>query len=158
MRAWKPPVRVAEAVQQTLARLGLEEGVRQREIWRLWDSVVGSQIARHAQPHLVTRGRLVVHVTDSVWLHQLSMMRHRLLAALQEAQGGAGIREVVLRVGEVEPPLVPAEPLPEPEAPLDPERRAAIRELAGSLGDAPCREALERLMTRAAGGAGRQRK
>jgi hypothetical protein len=150
MRKWKPPVAVAEAVQQTLVRLGLDAGVRQREVWRVWGSVVGPQIARHAQPHTVSHGRLIVHVTDSVWLHQLSMMRHRLLAALQEAQGGASLREIVLRVGEVEVPPIEAGPQAEPESPVAPERRAAIRELVGSLGDAPCRDALERLLTRAA--------
>jgi hypothetical protein len=37
------------------------------------------------------------------------------------------------------------------DAPADPSRRAAIRELTRPLGDAPFRDALERLMTRATG-------
>ncbi len=146
---WRPPVRLAEAVVRTLEILGLEPGVRQREVWRVWGDLVGPQIARHAQPWAITRGRLVVHVTDPIWLHQLSMMRHRLIATLCESLGESVVREIVLRIGEVDD--VPmAEPAGPPiEAPIDASRRAEIRELAGSLGDAPCRDALEQLMVRA---------
>lgn len=146
---WRFPVRMAEAVTRTLELLGLEAGVRQREIWRVWGNLVGPQIARHAQPRMITRGRLIVHVTDPVWLHQLSMMRHRLVGALRELLGESVIREIVLRIGEVEDiPVTETSELP-PEAPIDASRRVAIQELAGSLGDAPCRDALEQLMVRA---------
>jgi hypothetical protein len=142
---------MAAAVAETLERLGLGAGVRQREIWRVWDAVVGPQVARHAQPHAVSRGRLIVHVTDPIWLHQLGMMRHRIVGALNALLGESAVREIVLRIGEV-PQLSTAESEERsPEPPVDPSRRAAIRGLAQSLGDAPFREALERLMLRASG-------
>ena len=146
---WRPPVRMADAVTRTLEMLGLGPGVRQREIWRVWGELVGPQIARHAQPRAITRGRLVVHVTDPVWLHQLSMLRHRLIATLRESLGESVVREIVLRIGEVEDVPVPETSMPPAEAPVEPSRRAEIQELAGSLGDAPCRDALEHLMVRA---------
>ncbi|MBI4536515.1 MAG: DUF721 domain-containing protein [candidate division NC10 bacterium] len=148
-RGWRPPVPMAEAVTQTLERLGLATGVRQRELWRVWGDVVGPQIARHAQPWAITRGRLIVHVTDPVWLHQLSMMRHRLVATLSESLGESVVREIVLRIGEVEdvPSVEPS--VPPTDAPIDAAHRAVIRELVSSLGDAPCCDALERLMIRA---------
>lgn len=149
-RAWRPPVAMAQAVATTLERLGLGPGVKQREVWRVWPSVVGPQIARHAQPHQVSRGRLIVHVTDPVWLHHLSLMRHRLLASLHLALGESAIREIILRVGEMEGASEPRDDPPPPEPPLAPARRAEIRELVGTLGEAPCRDALERLMVRAA--------
>lgn len=146
---WRPPVGMAEAVRATLQRLGLEAKVRQRGLWQVWDAVVGPQIARHAQPQAIQRGRLVVHVTDPVWLHQLSLMRHRLAASLNQALGEGTVRELVLRLGEMEAPPapIPAAAAPD-ERPLDPARQAAIREAVAPLGDAPFREALERLLER----------
>ncbi len=149
---WRPPVRMTEAVAAALQKLGLEAGVRQHEVWQLWAAVVGPQIAQHAQPHSFSRGRLIVHVTDSVWLHQLRMMRHHLLAALNAKLHPLEIKELLLRVGEF-PPVAP-----EPEPELRPSRGARLtgKELAeieralAPLGDVPFRDALQRLWTRAA--------
>ena len=149
--AWRRPVRISEALSAAFRRLGLEERIRQHEIWRVWTSVVGPQIAQHAQPHGIWQGRLVVHVSDSVWLHHLSMMKHRLIPALNEKLQISVVREMVLRIGEI--PVLPPPPSVSPEAdrgsPADPAQMARIEALLAPLGDAPFREALRRLLLRA---------
>lgn len=163
---WRQPVKMADAVSAALQKLGLESRVRQHEIWRIWPLVVGPQIARHAQPFSVWQGRLIIHVTDSVWLHHLSMMRHRLVQAVNERLAPAEIREMVLRVGEV--PVAPVGPSPPPPRSLstdlvDPARMTEIENSLAPLGDAPYREVLRRLWLRASqetgasGGSTRQR-
>lgn len=149
---WRQPVKIADAVSAALQRLGLEGRVRQHDIWRIWPLVVGPQIARHAQPFSVWQGRLIIHVTDSVWLHHLSMMRHRLVQALNERLKPAEIREMVLRIGEV--PVTPIGPSPRqtrsaPTSGVDPARIAEIEDALAPLGDAPFREALRQLWLRA---------
>ena len=149
---WRQPVRAAEALTAAFQRLGLADRLRQHELWRVWANVVGPHIARHAQPREIRHGRLVVHVTDPVWLHQLSMMRHRLVAALNERLGSTVVREMALRIGEVVE--VPSMPPPAPDRPEkhpspDPERLARIEALLAPLGDVPFREELFRLLARA---------
>jgi predicted nucleic acid-binding Zn ribbon protein len=55
-------------------------------IWRVWDEVVGSPIARNAQPVWIKKGTLRVQVSDPIWLQELSlageMIRDRLNAKL----------------------------------------------------------------------------
>jgi hypothetical protein len=149
---WRHPVRIADALTATFQRLGLESRMRQHDIWRVWPLVVGPEIARHAQPRSIPQGRLIVHVTDSVWLHHLSMMRHRLVAALNEKLSPVEIRELVLRVGEV--PALPAGPSPktippEPTQGVPPDRLAEIDETLDTIGEAPFRDALRRIWLRA---------
>jgi hypothetical protein len=149
--AWRKPVRIADAIPGTFQRLGLESRFRQSEIWSVWPTVVGPQIARRAQPHAMWHGRLIVHVTDPVWLHHLSMMRHRVTAALNEKLQGSMVRELVLRIGEVTPP--PTDP-PGPlhrsqECSPNPSQLAWIEALLAPLADAPFLEALHRLLVRA---------
>jgi hypothetical protein len=149
---WRQPVTIADAVSAALQRLGLEGRVRQHDLWRVWPLVVGPQIARHAQPFSVWQGRLIVHVTDSVWLHHLSMMRHRLVQALNERLAPVEIREMVLRVGEVPAAPIGPSPLPPRSASVgevDPVRMAEIENALAPLGDAPFRDALRRLWLRA---------
>jgi hypothetical protein len=151
---WRRPVKIADALTVTLQRLGLQDRIRQHDIYRVWPLVVGREIARHAQPHAILHGRLIVHVSDSVWLHHLSMMRHRLVPVLNEQLAPAVIREMVLRIGEV--PSVPAGPSPkaappEPTRGVDPARLAEIDETLAAVGDAPFRDALRRIWLRSSG-------
>jgi hypothetical protein len=148
---WRQPVRIAEAIPGALQRLGLEGRYRQGKIWAVWPTIVGPHIARRAQPHGLWQGRLIVHVTDPVWLHHLSMMRHQVMAALNERLGESVVRDLILRIGEV--PAMPVQP-PVPSGksqapPPDPSLRAHVEALAGPLGDVPFREELCRLLVRA---------
>ncbi len=148
---WRQPVRIAEAVESTFQRLGLESRFRESEIWRVWPMVVGPQIARHAQPHALSYGRLVVHVTDPVWLHHLSMMRHRIVAALNKSLKASSVREIVLRVGAVTAPTETgrgAVPNDDAAAP-DPAHVDRVEALLKPLGETPFRDGLFRLLLKA---------
>jgi predicted nucleic acid-binding Zn ribbon protein len=150
--AWRRPVRISEALSATFRRLGLEERIRQHEIWGVWSAVVGPQIAQHAQPHSIWQGRLIVHVSDPVWLHHLSMMRHKVVPALNVRLEVSVVREMILRVGEVPavPPAVSTgSPRTEYMAPLDPAEATRVEALLAPLGDAPFCDALRRLLLRA---------
>ncbi len=148
---WRQPVRIADAISGAFQRLVLDTRFRQSEIWSVWPTVVGPQIARHAQPHAISHGRLIVHVTDPVWLHHLSMMRPRVIAALNEKLRTSTVRELILRVGEVaEPPTTPpGSACPDQEPPPDPAQMARVEALLAPLGQAPFSEALRRLLLRA---------
>jgi predicted nucleic acid-binding Zn ribbon protein len=141
-------VRIAEALSSALARLGVEPRLREHEVFRIWASVVGEAIARHAEPQGLKHGRLLVHVTDPIWLHQLSMMRHRILEVLR-ARLGPAVRELVLRIGEVSPrPAGPGQPEVVAVAPPDPRRLAEIETILAPLKDEPARQAFRRLLLR----------
>jgi hypothetical protein len=149
---WRQPVKIAEAIPSAFQHLGLEGRFRQGKIWSVWPEVVGLPITRHAQPHGLWQGRLIVHVTDPVWLHHLSMMRHRVMAALNEKLGGSVVRDVVLRIGEV--PAMPAQPTGPARGglqapPPHPSLHARVEALVAPLGDVPFREALCHLLLRA---------
>jgi len=151
---YRHPARIAEIIPQTFQRLGLDARFRQGEIWVVWPKVVGPQIATHAQPHTLWHGRLIVHVTDSVWLHHLSMMRHKLVAALNETLERTVAREILFRIGEIQLPSLPDASAPPDhcaEAVLHPTQVARIEELLVPLSEVPFREALRRLLVRAYG-------
>jgi len=154
---WRQPVRIADAVASAFQRLGLESRFKEGEVWRAWPTVVGPQIARHAQPHAMSHGRLVVHVTDPVWLHHLSMMRHRIVAALNQKLKASSVREIILRVGELTVPTEsPQGPVPKDDAAApDPAQVGRVEALLKPLGDVPFREALYRLLLKAFRPAGR---
>jgi hypothetical protein len=142
-------VRIADALAATFSRLGMEGRLREHEIFRVWPEVVGDTIARHAEAVSLKQARLLVHVTDPVWLHQLSMMRPRLLEALRERLGPNAVQEILLRIGDVSPrpdrsPALRREIPPPP----DPRRLAEIETLLSPLKDDEARAAFRRLLLR----------
>jgi predicted nucleic acid-binding Zn ribbon protein len=145
---WRNPVRIADAIAGMFARLGIEARLREHEVFRVWPAAVGPAIARHAEPQSLKQGRLLVHATDSVWLHQLSMMRHRILDALNGRLGAGSVRELVLRVGEVAPHPGPAPAPSSASVPPDPVRLQEIEIMLAPLKDEETRAAFRRLLLR----------
>lgn len=107
-----------------------------------WPRLMPARLQAVAWPAWLARGRLVVHVEDNQWLHELHYLRQDLLDRLRRACPGATLRELRLRVGAVEVAPEP-EPVPEPHVaglPREPER--ATIEAMEAIDDAALRNAV----------------
>nr|HDN00485.1 DUF721 domain-containing protein [Deltaproteobacteria bacterium] len=74
-------------VNEILERLALkyEWGARlpRGMIWEIWEEIVGSQVALNAWPERFTeRDTLIVVVSDSIWMQQLSFQRQLFINGL----------------------------------------------------------------------------
>jgi hypothetical protein len=145
-------VRMDRVLDGTLKGLGLEEKLRENEVSALWSEVVGPKISEHAQPIRVRGGRLFVGVEDSVWLHQLSLLREKILGELNQREGRTVLKDIVLKVAEISP--VPNQdkgkkelrpPILEDLTPRDGEK---VRELLSSIREEDMREVVGRILIR----------
>ncbi len=59
-----------------------EKKMRQYQLWSQWSVVVGEAIAAKAQPLRMQDTTLLIGVTSSAWVQELSMMKPRLLAKI----------------------------------------------------------------------------
>jgi hypothetical protein len=147
-RRLKRPVPITRVLDETLRHLGVGVKLNQHRVWSLWGEVVGPAISAHAQPSSIHGGRLFVAVEDSLWLHQLNYLRHRVLEELNSRLGKAALKEMVLRVGEVKPPTPSRSldrPLPLPSS-LAPQDQEKMEEILSPVKELPCREVLERVL------------
>jgi hypothetical protein len=80
----------------------------------LWIELFPTSFADHVWPMLVQGGRLIVHVHDSQWLHEMTYWRQDVMAKLREAWPDNGIELIDGYVGEL-PPLSERRPPPPPE-------------------------------------------
>lgn len=90
----------SELVPRVMKKLGLEHRLQQSQVFFLWPEIVGTDIARHAQPVSLRNGLLVVTVDHPVWLQELSRFHKPLL--LQKVQGRIGkkaVRDICFRIG-----------------------------------------------------------
>ena len=68
-------------------------------IWRVWDRVVGADIARNARPAAFKGSILLVHVTSSTWLHHLQYLKKDLLVRLNEDLGQTIVGDIKFKIG-----------------------------------------------------------
>jgi hypothetical protein len=154
-RQQRPPMKKAAAagtlLNQFLQQSGLAGKLRAYESWRVWNEVVGPQIAAHAQPAKIRDGVLDVRVDQAVWMQQLQLMKPKILARLNERLGGEVFRDIFWRRGRVEHPPVTAEELSHaPFPPLPAEEIARIGEIVALLDDAELRRQLQQILVRQA--------
>lgn len=107
-----------------------------------WPGLVPAHLQKVAWPAWINAGRLIVHVSDNQWLHELTYMRHELLTRLREQYPKARLKELRLRVGPVNV-VPPPEPVPEPYYPgLPPEPERATIDAMESIEDTALRDAV----------------
>ncbi|MBF0132408.1 MAG: DUF721 domain-containing protein [Magnetococcales bacterium] len=120
---------------------------RARFLTLIWSQVVGERVAQHSQPYRLVNGLLTVRVDSSPWVSELVHMVPRILADIQRAIPGGGVRdlrfvqgslnkhvdhsEVDANTGKLPPPL--------------PEETAEAARMVAAVSDPQLREVLCKL-------------
>ena len=93
---WKA---VGGVLEKVITQLGLEKRVREEEILRAWQDIVGPFIALHSTPQRLVEGVLHIRVLQPAMLYELDRtLRADILAKLKQRFGRA-VRDVKFRVG-----------------------------------------------------------
>jgi len=66
---------------------------------RVWEKTIGPPIADNAKPFALNGALLLVHVSSSVWLHQLRFLKTELLETLNRELKPGAISDIKFKVG-----------------------------------------------------------
>ena len=94
----KAPRRLDSALDSVLDRLGLAQAVERHGVFREWEERLGPEIAGAAHPHRVDGDTLIVRVTTSAWLNELSLRQGELLRRLNAGRSRSRIQRLVFRL------------------------------------------------------------
>lgn len=87
-------------VPTVMKGLGLEQRLQQSQVFFLWPQIVGTDIARHAQPVSLRNKLLIIAVDHPGWLQELSRYhKPLLLQKVRERIGKTAVRDIVFRIG-----------------------------------------------------------
>ena len=143
------PLPLNDVVQVELTALGLAERLKESEIWRLWPEVVGPTVAARAMPLRIIKGTLTVAVSSGPWKQELTFLKGMMIEKLNQRLGGAVVREIVLKSGQVDRDGTMA-PTPPEELPrkkrLTTRQLSFIDEQSAAISDQETREAFTALM------------
>lgn len=145
-------VHVGEALRALAQAVGMEARLQELDIRQVWARAVGRSVADHAQPVRLEGGRLLVHVSDSAWLHRLSLTRRDLARNVNNYLNSPAVKEIRFRIGPLGdasgavragPPQPPTHSAPPPLGD-DPALRRALEPVKAL----PCGEVVERILRR----------
>ncbi|MBN2718683.1 MAG: DUF721 domain-containing protein [Deltaproteobacteria bacterium] len=108
------------------------------EIWARWFHIAGEQLYQRTFPRIYKDGMLTIGVTNSTWMHQLSMMRQQLVDRLAEAVGPGVVTDIrfVLDSSVGKNRLVPRKDDSKPLPAADPDRISKeLRDAAEKIDD-----------------------
>lgn len=96
----RSPTPLSALLSKSFRGRPLEKRLEEVEIWRIWENVVGSQIASKAQPSRFTNGVLTVVVISAPWMQQLNFMKRDIAERLNEKLGAHLVTEIYLKAGK----------------------------------------------------------
>lgn len=70
-------------------------------VWDIWETAVGSDIATNARPAAFNNRTLLVHVSNSTWLHHLRFLEKDLVSKLNEILGMNTVSSLKFKIGSV---------------------------------------------------------
>jgi hypothetical protein len=141
----------AGLVHEILGRAEASYSDRAHLVWEVWERALGPDLARRSYPVELRRGRLLVAGPNAAWVQQLSFLREQIRQAVNRALGEELVREVRLRVAEIDPPKPrpPAAPPAWLDEPVGAPVLAAIADEVATIADPELREAIRQVRLRA---------
>lgn len=93
-RRHEPPSRLGDVLRGVLARLPTGTELADYDVWTHWEEALGTALARHARPHRMRRGVLVIAVDSPEWMQELQFLKHELRARLNARLGREAVRSI----------------------------------------------------------------
>jgi hypothetical protein len=138
-------------LRNVISQEGMERKLDECEALLVWDDVAPTLAAR-TQPVAISRGRMVINVTDSVMLHQLTFYKKEYIDKINLLLGRRIVRDITFRVGNVERRGQGTESRDEyierlHSVELDQDEITKIDELTDQIEDEEVRDSLKELFT-----------
>lgn len=90
-------VPLGTVLDSLMKTLGIEKNIEQYQIFNMWNSIVGEQIAKVAQPERIHNGVLIVVVSNAPWRTELTFRKKEILEKIHSTLNSTSITDIRFR-------------------------------------------------------------
>ena len=90
------PQTISSVLEELVTNRDWKKSLAQSSLFIEWESIVGREIADHAQPISFVDGRLTISATSTAWATQLRSIQASLLEKISQSAPGALVEELVI--------------------------------------------------------------
>jgi hypothetical protein len=94
-------VHIGSIIDDVIGQYRRESDGELTRVWQIWDGTVGEAIATNAQPAAFKGKLLLVHVTNSTWIHQLQFLKGDIISKINVALGKPLVEEIKFKIGPI---------------------------------------------------------
>ncbi|MBC8277860.1 MAG: DUF721 domain-containing protein [FCB group bacterium] len=87
-------ISIGDAIKEFLQSQGFTEKIEQADVIRMWPEIVGDKIASKTEAKRISKGMLMVKVSDSAWRNELVYMRENLRKKINSRIGKDLVKEI----------------------------------------------------------------
>ncbi|OGQ57116.1 MAG: hypothetical protein A3J24_07525 [Deltaproteobacteria bacterium RIFCSPLOWO2_02_FULL_53_8] len=143
------PAVIKDLLASSLPHLGIPARLKEYSIIKSWPVCVGEVVARKAAPERLVEGILHCSVVSPPWITELTYQKREIAARLNRELGGPVVKDIIFRLGNVTPSILPAKRPVRPVQELSGAELIEIEQTASVIKDDELREAVKRAMIRA---------
>ncbi|MEI6679355.1 MAG: DUF721 domain-containing protein [Mariniphaga sp.] len=88
---------LGSAIKDYLKERKFDSKIAEIEAVNLWESIIGTQIARATSSIYIKDGTLFIHLKSSIVRNELFMMRNDIIQAINQRIGKVVVKAIVLR-------------------------------------------------------------
>lgn len=92
------PVPIKEIIEKFLEEKILKKTSTKQTLLENWEKIVPKIAAKFTRPSFVKNGVLTVSVSNSAWLHQLTLNKNQILKNLEKFAGQDKIKEIRFKI------------------------------------------------------------
>ncbi len=89
--------KIGDVIQEYLKALKIDDKLKEVQLIKSWDDIVGKTIARSTNNIYIKNRKLFVNLNSSIIRNELFMLREGLLKALNDKVGEKIIDEIILK-------------------------------------------------------------
>ena len=93
------PPRLKDLLGSVVARSGLEDPVSTGAVWARWEEMVGTEVARNAEPTSLKSGVLRVRTESPIWATEIGYLGPEIKRRINSALGRELVTEVAVWTG-----------------------------------------------------------
>ncbi|MFA5902593.1 MAG: DUF721 domain-containing protein [Desulfobacula sp.] len=94
-------IHISDILGSTLGRFRPAQDMWMTRIWDVWDTAVGKAISMNAKPDSFKDGILIVNVSSSSWIHQLTFLEREIISNINKHLDQPLVQKVRFKIGKI---------------------------------------------------------
>jgi predicted nucleic acid-binding Zn ribbon protein len=138
--------RLGQVLDKSLKRMEISTQLDEYGVWPIWNDIVGTTIARNAQPEKIRNGTLFVKVTSPVWMQQLQYMKEMIAEKLNQRLKTDVVKNIFFVVGRIHIETPDVDSMPTATSSAAGQDSRPDEDFLESIRDPEIRQAFKRLL------------
>lgn len=92
--------KIGDLIENIFKKYGIDKKIKEAQAISLWSDVVGKKLSEHSYPSGVKDGTLYIICDNSVWMHELYLLRGKIVNRLNEKLGTKVISKIRLKLDD----------------------------------------------------------